>query len=249
MPLEKTTHTITMKVRISDSEGLSFSEKRSDLVHILTVCLYPGTVVCPPGPEVRDFGLLSDHEETYQYLVDGQEQSISLLHGVITTLRSYIHKNGPYDGIIGFAQGAFVASMLVIHLSCSPMPPLKLAIFLSMDRPPFDIPCHLPGFELRSFDGLRDEMSIEIPTAHIWGHNDDPECHSSATQLLDLCERTKRVQYIHVGGREVPRGHWDDIKQMADCIKTTILRAYSDDLVRKESNSPDPSVTVQNASC
>ena len=130
---------------------------------------------------------------------------------VLDDLDAYVTEEGPFDGVIGFSEGAALAAMLTMrksrqaNLSRQIGLPFKCAIFFS-GGVPADVRALERG-ELRLLDGTEDEELIDLPTAHIWGRN-DKEYPTFGPVLHRLCKFDSRFMYIHNGGHEVPG--WSD---------------------------------------
>jgi len=133
---------------------------------------------------------------------------------------SVVEDEGPFDGIIGFSQGAAIAASIIIHhAQTHPLEPqyslFKCAIFLCGGLPP-----NYEGTRLLSPE--LDGQVIKIPTAHIMGKKDNLLPDSLA--LHGLCDKSTSALYHHGQGHEIPR----DTKTttaMAAIIKSTIDRA------------------------
>ena len=116
---------------------------------------------------------------------------------------SYLASEGPYQGVIGFSQGAALAATLMIKQSQSSAvhPPFQCAIFLCGGTP-YD-PAALEQGRAVPLDAKPDTPGIRVPTAHVLGEKDDALAASLA--LVEQCDPRSLKLYIHAGGHDVPR--------------------------------------------
>ena len=100
--------------------------------------------------------------------------------------------------------GALAATLLIRqfleHQEPNPNPPFKCAIFLSAATP-YDPTAILQG-EIRKLGPTAGEL-IQIPTAHIWGSNDDP-AQEACPVVSELCNSRLRTIFVHYLGHDVP---------------------------------------------
>ncbi|KAL8763351.1 MAG: hypothetical protein Q9184_000822 [Pyrenodesmia sp. 2 TL-2023] len=108
------------------------------------------------------------------------------------------HVDGPFDGVLGFSEGASVAASLMLRRAAqSKVPMFKFAIFC----------CAVMTFR---FDGkgaiLADERPerINVPTLHIVGARDP--AHLSSMTLYHLCDPQLAALYDHGKGHTIPWG-------------------------------------------
>lgn len=135
----------------------------------------------------------------------------------------FIQKEGPYDGVIGFSQGATLASALLLRqmgpnsgasdTRSTPKAeemPFKCAVFLS-GYSPLDWTC----VHAQRMQG----STISIPTAHVWGVNERNDFGGPA-MLKQLCDPQTGYFYEHGGGHEVPGAkNKRDLIESANAIK------------------------------
>lgn len=104
----------------------------------------------------------------------------------------------PYDGVLGFSEGASVAANLIFrHCAEKGLSPFKFAIFI----------CGVPPFRSDSNDiMLADETTerINIPTAHIVGSKDPG--YQASKALYNLCHQPSASIFDHRGVHTIP---WD----------------------------------------
>ncbi|KAI1454903.1 serine hydrolase FSH [Annulohypoxylon moriforme] len=143
----------------------------------------------------------------------------------IELLSEIIDEEGPFDGCIGFSQGAaLLASFLLAHQSLNRFspPPFRLAIFI----------CGSSALSISEGNGLwsridpqdleRGNLRIKIPTVHIYGRKDP--AYQESLNLRDMCEPRNRLEYAHSSGHDIPRGI-AVTKDMARTVQKGIERA------------------------
>ncbi|GAB1319700.1 hypothetical protein MFIFM68171_09910 [Madurella fahalii] len=140
-------------------------------------------------------------------------------------VQDIIEEEGPFDGCIGFSQGAaLLASLILSHQAQRPFsPPLfRLAIFI----------CGSSALSVSETSGMWSRLSpselekkgqrIKIPTVHIYGNNDP--AYQESLNLKDMCEPRFRLEYDHKKGHEVPRAV-QITEQMAGVVRKGIEMA------------------------
>ncbi|KAF7953325.1 hypothetical protein EAE96_006536 [Botrytis aclada] len=186
-----------------------------------------GSVPCPIAPGLSS--LVAPETQTFQY---ADESSIASCTKALLDLQDYIFEFGPYDGIIAFSSGASVAASLIIHQKilrkrqeCVKFN-FKCAIFFSGGIP-VDPTALL---EREEFVILQPDLHgeiIDLPTAHIWGCNDQLYPMFGPV-LADLCKRDLRETFIHEGGHNIPGP--DNKTAVAEIVKIfnrTVERALT----------------------
>jgi Serine hydrolase (FSH1) len=125
----------------------------------------------------------------------------------VNELDAYIAAEGPYDGVIAFSQpAALVTTLMIRKLKEDPEghradPLFKCAIFFSPAIMPVDYEALQVG-EVRKLSFTADGEIIDIPTAHIWGCND--QWAATGNELSRMCKARVRSVFIHDGGHEMP---------------------------------------------
>ena len=122
-------------------------------------------------------------------------------------LYDIIDDEGPFEGVLGFSQGAGVAASVLFEQAMQPDPerpePLfKFAVFIGGAQP-WDI-YDKELQPLRPVYAANYAARIDIPTAHIMGRKD--LYREGAKSLLALCDARKAKVYDHQGSHMVPRG-------------------------------------------
>ena len=137
----------------------------------------------------------------------------------IDDLAAYVSAEGPFDGVMGFSQGAALAAMLLARESAAE--PFRFAIFLCAGLPFCE--ASLRQGVLRHLDPKVDKEVIQVPTAHIVGSKDDALQASLA--MKDLCVAGGRGLFDHRAGHEVPVNPAGISGDMARCVEEAIVRA------------------------
>ena len=151
-----------------------------------------------PGLEA----VYGSQQECYAYF---DPTNLASIRTALKDLKTYIEADGPFDGILGYSQGAAIAATLLLQdktdRSLQVEPLFKCAIFLS-GGVPFD-PAALRRGEIRFLDPVVDGQPVTIPTANIWGSN-DLDFPDTSPKLSGLCAADLRTEIIHTGGHEIP---------------------------------------------
>lgn len=135
-------------------------------------------------------------------------------------LQQYIeqHDEGPFDGVLGFSEGASVAASLILRqFAETRTSPFKFAIFI----------CGIPPFRWDS-QGIisADETTkrINIPTAHVVGSKDP--LYQGSRVLYNLCHQPSASMFEHHGGHTIP---WDYVSTqgITKAILAAIQRSQS----------------------
>lgn len=112
---------------------------------------------------------------------------------------SIIEKEGPFDAVMGFSQGAALAcSLLINHAKTYPNePPLfKMAVFI----------CSATTWNvsngLEALQPTPGSYPVGIPTVHIVGKQDP--LYAEGKRMYGLCEPGKAVFYDHGSRHMIP---------------------------------------------
>lgn len=160
--------------------------------------------------------LLTKGEPCYAYF----DRNLESVRTALQDLLDYIVNNGPYDGVLGFSEGAAFAASLIAQQTRrqdhSSSPIFKFAIFL----------CSAPAVDvektLRVFDASVDGEIIHMPTAHIIGAQD--EIVHISIEVSKICDRRTREVFLFPGGHEVPRNP-GTVSEIASCINRVLYTA------------------------
>ncbi|GKZ79621.1 hypothetical protein AnigIFM56816_003824 [Aspergillus niger] len=129
-----------------------------------------------------------------------------------------IERDGPFDAVMGFSQGAALACAMIAHHAKTHQEPLfKVAVFIC-GAVPFDS----TGNEIIPEPSAGDEYPVNIPTANIVGKQD--ELYPSSMRLSRLCDPSKMSFHDHGSKHMVPF----DVKNteaMVAVIEAAVQRA------------------------
>ena len=163
----------------------------------------------------------------YQYY---DQFSATSMSAALSQLGTFLASEGPFDGVIGFSQGAsLAATFLIDHAlsqthSSTTSPPFKCAIFFSGGKP-LDPLTLSKCCALEFLDPTKTGPLIKLPTAHVWGRNDTLWPGASET-LCGLCEEDMRAVFVHDEGHDVPGARAKEAVQGAiRVIRRTVDRA------------------------
>ena len=140
-------------------------------------------------------------------------------------LDKYVAQEGPYDGVMGFSQGAALAAMLIIRHHSSPRGDkddlFRLAVFICGAVPHKEAALRRGMVEF--LDPTIDGQPVKMPSTNIVGGKDPHICNGIT--LGHLCQERGKVVFDHGGGHEIPRHPKEITGQMAQAIVDTIQKA------------------------
>jgi pimeloyl-ACP methyl ester carboxylesterase len=154
------------------------------------------------SPWCLDLSGISSSEDSHYAYFDPNDAASYI--SAFAMLENFIELEGPFDGVIGFSQGAGLAIMYMAKRKVEnprATPPWKCAVLFSPTAigDPFQ---WLETGEMRPLQELPGGSMIDIPTTMIWGNKD-----GYAVDLLSL----KRLfwdkafwHYVFDGGHELP---------------------------------------------
>lgn len=195
-----------------------------------------GGVESPPAPGIA---ALFPNTDYYAYYDPTSPQSILQ---ALDDLNAYLAEEGPFDGVMGFSQGAALASMLISrfcnnamtssHTYTASSSPFSFAIFICAGAPlcenslrsgtiKYVDPAKWKGSVMEEDLNAR-TFKLPIPVANIVGRK-DPDLAASM-DLAGLCQGSS-VVLDHGAGHEIPSGSMLVLKQMAECIEEVITKA------------------------
>ena len=158
--------------------------------------------------------LLSEDEETHEYLKLNIESAFDDLFRTLDEL-------GPFDGVVGYSEGATVAATLILEekrrFEEEGRPrQLKCGVFFA-GWPPLKAG---GGIILADVDG----EVIDVPTCHIIGAR-DPYLHG-AMALYNVSNADQARLFDHGKGHTLPRDR-KTIQELAEVVKDTIEEAMA----------------------
>ncbi|KAL7275080.1 Family of serine hydrolases 3 [Rhizina undulata] len=120
-------------------------------------------------------------------------------------LSKYMDEHGPFDGIIGFSQGAALASMLASLLEGNRSRP---SLFTTA-HPPLKFAVCYAGFKV-SDDDLKSiyDPKLTTPILHFIGSLDTIIDEKRAIEIIECCEGDEKTKVVvtHPGGHYIPSG-------------------------------------------
>ncbi|CCK72291.1 putative serine hydrolase KNAG_0J02100 [Huiozyma naganishii CBS 8797] len=130
---------------------------------------------------------------------DSINRTYFLPETTVQYLHDYVVTNGPFDGVVGFSQGAGVAGYLMtdfnglLNLKDEEQPPIKFFISCS-------------GFRFRPevYQRQYDEHPIKVPSLHIQGQLDTVSEPEKVQALMASCQEGTKTHIMHAGGHFVP---------------------------------------------
>ena len=133
------------------------------------------------------------------FVKDHETQSFKLQPEMLEYLKNYIEANGPFEGIMGFSQGASLAGYLatdfssLLSLNEQIQPNLKFAVFFS-------------GFRMdpEEFQQQYENNPISFPTLHVVGELDTLVPEEKSLTLYEICPESTRTLLKHSGGHYIP---------------------------------------------
>lgn len=159
-----------------------------------------GEVECGPGPGVEGF---YDGPFYSYYDYKDVDSSVDDAYDLVSET---IEEEGPFDGILGFSQGAATAAgFLAHHARHHPLQPIfRCAVFFNA-LPPFKV----TGEGNFIFQDLS-RSKLRVPSLHIMGRNDCVHAHSVA--LAWMMDSAKPVVWEHDKGHEIPRDRESNLR-------------------------------------
>jgi fermentation-respiration switch protein FrsA (DUF1100 family) len=169
----------------------------------------------------------SNTAEPPEYL--GLEDGMAAVAKILAT-------EGPFDGVVGFSQGAALTAMLASLLEGPPRheafsyfrteSPLSIPFppsFESLQHPPLKFGVIYSGFVApgQRYKAFYDHPHIQTPTAHFLGSLDSVVDEGRSRALIDACGGEGKARVIwHPGGHFVPSGK-QHLEALVDFIQST----------------------------
>jgi len=182
-----------------------------------------GSVPCAAAP-----GISSLSPETDEFFEYCDTNSFASCSQMVRDLETYVATEGPFDAVMGFSIGATIAAGLMLHqlkaeAQNGAAPTFKCAIFFSGDIP-LDL-CSWERGQLQKIQHGAYHELLSVPTAHIWGSNDE---RGFGPELSKLCVASLRSVFVHGAGHEIP-GPKDKFafREIVRCIRRTMDRSVA----------------------
>jgi predicted esterase len=140
----------------------------------------------------------------------------------INDLSEYIAEEGPFDGVLGFSQGASLAAMIIVRARHSNPPPFQFAIFFCAGLPYCEKALGAGELKFLKAEDTGGSV-IHVPTANIFGAKDPDVSYGKA--LVELCQPWGRVVLDHGAGHEIPRVPLEIVDDMARAVEKVVTKA------------------------
>ncbi|KAJ7624357.1 FSH1-domain-containing protein [Roridomyces roridus] len=115
-------------------------------------------------------------------------------------IREVLETQGPFDGILGFSQGAALATMVTAHLE---NPNMEGSLLQGINHPPLQFTVLISGFYAPWWTIPLGPHRLRTPSLHIFGIHDIMVSPENMARLLGHFD-SPRVE-IHQGGHFIPR--------------------------------------------
>jgi hypothetical protein len=139
--------------------------------------------------------------------------------------RTFIQIKGPFDGLLGFSEGASVAATILIEDARRQCASLKIrcAIFFC-GVSPLDLDFDGTNGGIRLLEPATDGVLLHIPTAHIWC--DDSEWPTIlGKDLATLCDASMSEHVVHKLGHNIPGSRSEQaLRDTVRAVRRTIER-------------------------
>ncbi len=128
---------------------------------------------------------------------------VSQLRDAYDFLYGVIRDRGPFDGVIGFSQGAVMSVALMLHHAAThpDAPPDDLFKFVVLFSCPY-----LPDLDDDDDSGKPPITwgAIDVPSLHVCGEADDEWFEASKSTFAKNCRPGSATLVVHKGGHLVP---------------------------------------------
>ncbi|KAF2642181.1 hypothetical protein P280DRAFT_468618 [Massarina eburnea CBS 473.64] len=167
---------------------------------------------------IRDFPQLETPEMTMRELMTyGVARTDESAAKTLKYLYHVMETEGPFDGIVGYSEGATIAGTLLLHEQVlaethGRQPMIKCALFFG-GWPPMKPT--LDGIVLAD----ESDLMIDIPTCHIIGSL-DPYLHGNIA-LYNICDLDTAFIFDHAKGHTLPRDK-HMVKELGDTVRRMI---------------------------
>ena len=170
-----------------------------------------------PAADLPDYttDITTDSNEVLAWL---ENDTINKSYSLPQTTLDYLHdiciNEGPFEGIVGFSQGAGLAGYLatdfngLLNLTSEQQPKLIFIIFVSGFR-----------FKPEKYQQQYNDHPITIPSLHVQGELDTVSEPEKVQALLGCCEDGTKTHLMHSGGHFVPNSR-GFLKKVITWLKT-----------------------------
>ena len=174
----------------------------------------------PPARGIQD--VFGEHLDCYSFY-DGP--TASSIRESVKDLSNYIATEGPFDGVIGFSQGAVLAATLIIAVESGLLKaptPFRFAIFLCGGLPFDFLALQAETMKFVDPDLVKVPLS-NLPVANAWASN-DIDYPGAGEPLSRLCVPEKSWNIVHDAGHGVP-GEGADLDKLVNIVVVTMQNA------------------------
>ncbi len=151
--------------------------------------------------------------------------SASSIRESVEDLSHYVATHGPFEGVIGFSQGAVLAATLIIaveHGLLKVPAPFRFAVFLCGGLPFDFVALQEENVKLVDPDLVRVPL-IHLPVVNAWAIN-DTDYPGMGEPLSKLCFTQESRNVVHSAGHGVP-GEGVDLDNLVDTLIATMQNA------------------------
>lgn len=147
------------------------------------------------------FNTKAGTEDIFGWWLKDPNDQYKVPEATVKFLHDYIVKNGPFDGIMGFSQGAGYAGYLCTEIR-------ELLGLTAEEQPDFKFFISFSGFRMAPewFQEQYDTNTIKVPSLHVLGELDTVVESSRVISLYKACSENNRTLLKHPGGHFVPNG-------------------------------------------
>ena len=165
----------------------------------------------------KEYNTSATSDEVYGWFFrkPGSFNSFEIDQKVFNYLHKYVLANGPFDGIIGFSQGAGLGGYLITDFN-------KILNLTDEQQPALRFFISFSGFKLEDKIYQKEyDKTIQIPSLHVRGELDAVVAESRMMALYDSWPDNKRTLLVHPGAHFVPNSK-PFVSQVCNWIQATI---------------------------
>ncbi|KAJ5102442.1 Serine hydrolase FSH [Penicillium alfredii] len=173
--------------------------------------------------------------ETFYGYLPSRVNDVGEVQDAINALVDYVTMHGPFDGVLGFSEGAIMAATLLVEDARNPFADFKCGILFSSGLP-LD-PNLLRGGAMRCIDPDTDGVVINVPTAIIVEEGLDrlrnlsplapllAQTGDFQQALVRICDQSSCEVVWHNLGHKIPWSKSTELDATLRSIERTISRA------------------------
>lgn len=165
----------------------------------------------------KEFSTSATSDEVYGWFFRKPDSfnSFEIDQKVFSYLHDYVLEHGPFDGVIGFSQGAGLGGYLVTDIN-------RILNLTEEQQPALEFFISFSGFKLedKTYQESYDKP-IQVPSLHVRGELDAVVAESRVLALYDAWPPNKRTLLIHPGAHFVPNSK-PFVSQVCNWIQGTV---------------------------